>query len=98
MVTNEINRGQYAYLQSPEGQAILPCWVESQDLRPENGHIQPNSGPCMGARYVAEIQPQIATNDPKEMVGDETSPLPKACRICPIMAQTLALMQTITLQ
>lgn len=86
-VKNQITQRQLQYL-LVVGQAILPCWTLQQDLRPENGPIQPNSGACQGTRYNEGIQPSILKAE--DMEKPEGSLLPKACLICPAMAQALA--------
>lgn len=96
MAENSITPAQSAYLQSDKGREILPCWTAIQlDLREGSGHVQPNSGACMKARYNAGVQPQIVVYE--DMDKPEGSLLATACKTCPIMAQAIGLFQTITL-
>lgn len=92
MAENTINPHQYELLQSSRGQVILPCWTDAQlHLREENGHIQPSSRACIRARYQLSIQPQVV--DVEDMDKAAGSLLAKACSTCPIMADTLLLLQ-----
>lgn len=91
---NSINPSQLAYLQSTEGEVVLPCWT-NQVLRKGYGHIQPNSGACQSIRYSASVQPSVLRVE--DMEKPEGSLLARACSTCPIMAQAIALLQTISL-
>lgn len=86
-IKNQITARQLQYL-LVVGQAILRCWTLQQNLRPENGPIQPNSGACQTTRYNEGIQPSTVGDE--DMDKPKGSLLAKACLSCPVMALAIA--------